>query len=89
MPTPRRHAETDLGIFPYEINYRSAESFRYAREIVKPAGTIDRVLPWCKTELVGTWRWQMVEMSGDHRPGRYVFYFDDARDYTAFMLKWG
>jgi hypothetical protein len=31
----------------------------------------------------------MVEMSGDHRPGRYVFYFDEPKDYTAFMLKWG
>jgi len=89
MPTPRINTTTDLDVFLHEIDYRSAESFRFAREIHKPSGTIDRILTWCKTELVGVWRWQMVEMSGDHRPGRYVFYFDDARDYTAFMLKWG
>lgn len=86
MPITR---DPDLDQFLHRIDYRSAESFRLAREISKPAGMIDRILVWCKTEMVGVWRWQMVEMSGDHRPGRYIFYFDDDRDYTAFVLKWG
>lgn len=70
------------------INSREKESFPYAREISKPFGQIDVILAWCKTELVDDWRWQMVEMSNDLRPGRYIFYFDSERDYFAFTLYW-
>ena len=67
---------------------RSAESFDHACEIVKVYGVIEQVLAWCKSEMTEDWRWQMVEMSSDRRPGRYIFYFDSERDYLAFMLKW-
>jgi len=70
------------------IDSRSRESFRYAREITKPFGELDRVIDWCKTELVGDWRWQLVDVSSDRRPGRYVFYFDSERDFFAFTLQW-
>ena len=60
----------------------------YAKEIKKPFGELDRVLAWAKSELIGTWRWQLVEVSTDQRPGRYIFYFDDERDYFAFTLYW-
>ena len=70
----------------YQI--RDKESFAYAKEISKPFGGIDRVISWCKTELTGDWRWQLVEMSSDIRPGRYIFYMDTARDACAFALKW-
>jgi hypothetical protein len=70
------------------IDSRSRESFRYAREITKPFGELDRVIDWCKTEMVGDWRWQLVDVSSDQRPGRYIFYFDSERDYFAFTLYW-
>ena len=68
---------------------RPGDSFRYAREILKPYGELDRVLAWCKTELIDEWRWQLIDGSSDHRPGRYIFYFDSDRDCCAFALKWG
>ena len=68
---------------------RSKDSFAYAQGIEKPYGSLGDVLDWCKSELTGDWRWQMVEMSATDRPGRYIFYFDDSRDCFAFALKWG
>lgn len=76
-----------LKSFPeYEI--RDKDSFQYAREIAKPFGQIDGILEWCKSELQDDWRWQLVEMSNDCRPGRYIFYFDSERDFFAFTLYW-
>jgi len=70
------------------IDSRNRESFPYSREIAKPFGKLDHVLDWCKTELVGDWRWQLVDVSSDSRPGRYIFYFDLERDFFAFTLQW-
>jgi len=67
---------------------RLGESFDYAREIARPFGQIDRVIEWCKTELTGDWRWQVVTSSSDRAPGRYIFYFDSDRDAAAFALFW-
>jgi hypothetical protein len=67
---------------------RSGDSFSFAREINKPFGELDRVLAWCKTELLDEWRWQLIDVSTDKRPGRYIFYFDSERDYFAFTLYW-
>ena len=72
---------------PFEI--RLGDSFNYAREINKPYGELDRILAWCKTELTkNSWRWQLVEASTDQRPGRYIFFFTEERDYFAFTLYW-
>ena len=70
------------------IDSRNRESFLYSREIAKPFGELDRVIDWCKTEMVGDWRWQLVDVSSDRRPGRYIFYFDSERDFFAFTLQW-
>ena len=70
------------------INYREGASFPYQHEITKPFGGLDEILAWCQTELTGEWRWQLIEVSSDTRPGRYVFYFDTERDGVAFMLQW-
>ena len=51
-------------------------------------GEIERVLDWCKSEVSHDWRWQLVDVSSDIRPGRYIFYFDSERDYLAFTMKW-
>jgi hypothetical protein len=68
--------------------FREKTSFAHATEIIKPFGVLESVLDWCKSELMDDWRWQLVEMSSDIKPGRYIFYFDDERDYLAFVLKW-
>jgi hypothetical protein len=68
---------------------RDAVSFPHASEIVKPFGMLEQVLDWCKSELIGEWRWSLVEVSSDKRPGRYIFYFDSEQDYLVFLLKWG
>ena len=70
------------------IDSRNQESFLYSREIAKPFGELDRVIDWCKTEMVGEWRWQLVDVSSDRRPGRYIFYFVSERDCFAFTLQW-
>jgi hypothetical protein len=49
---------------------------------------IETVLNWSKSELRGEWRWQLIEISSDIKPGRYCFFFDDERDYLAFVMKW-
>ena len=67
---------------------RLGESFNHAQEIARPFGQIDRIIEWCKTELVGDWRWQVVTTSSDRAPGRYIFYFDSDRDAAAFALFW-
>jgi hypothetical protein len=70
------------------INYRESASFAYRHELTKPFGTLDTVLDWCKDQLTGDWRWQLIDVSTDQRPGRYVFYFDSERDCVAFVLHW-
>lgn len=67
---------------------RDRASFNHAQEISKAFGEVEHVLDWCKSELVNEWRWQLVDVSSDRRPGRYIFYFDDERDYLAFVMKW-
>jgi hypothetical protein len=67
---------------------RDRTSFAYAQSIEKPYGSLDLVLEWCKSELRHDWRWQMIEMAGTERPGRYIFYFDSDKDCMAFSLKW-
>ena len=47
---------------------RLGESFSHAQEIARPFGQIDRIIEWCKTELVGDWRWQVVTTSSDRAP---------------------
>lgn len=74
--------------FPPVEWMRDRSSFNHAQEIIKPFGVIESVLDWCKSEMVGDWRWQLIEMSSDIRPGRYCFFFDDERDYLAFVMKW-
>lgn len=81
----RKHGDRKLT--PIEW-MRSRESFQHAHEIEKPFGVIETVLDWCKNELVGDWRWQLIQTSSDRKPGRYCFFFDDERDYLAFIMKW-
>lgn len=71
-----------------ENQIRSKESFNFAREVIKPWGVLEPMLAWCKSELQSDWRWQMIDMSSEKRPGRYIFYFDSERDCIAFTLKW-
>lgn len=70
------------------VDNRSKESFPYVKEITKPFGVLDRIIAWCKTEMTDDWRWELLDVSSDIRPGRYIFYFDSERDACAFALKW-
>jgi hypothetical protein len=72
---------------PFE-QYRDGTSFRFHREITRPFGDLDAILAWCKAELSGDWRWQLIDVSTDQRPGTYKFYFDSERDCVAFVLQW-
>jgi hypothetical protein len=85
MTQLKRKKNTDLPPMNWQ---RDRNSFRHAAEITKPFGVIETVLNWCKSELRGEWRWQLIEMSSDIKPGRYCFFFDDERDYLAFVMKW-
>jgi hypothetical protein len=67
---------------------REKNSFAHSKEIAKPFGSLDSIISWCKTELVAEWRWELIEVSTNQRPGRYVFYFDSERDLFAFVLHW-
>ena len=67
---------------------RDKDSFNHAQEISKEFGVLEHVLDWCKEELSAEFRWQLIEVSSDRRPGRYIFYFDSERDYLAFIMKW-
>ena len=71
-----------------QLNLRKAESFPFCQEISKPWGGLEPILCWCKQELQGEWRWELIDISSDQRPGRYKFYFDLGRDCTAFALRW-
>ena len=69
-------------------DFRDSKSFSHAIEINKPFGVLESVLDFCKSEMIAEWRWQLIDVSSDQRPGRYIFYFDSERDYLAFVLKW-
>lgn len=71
------------------FNIRDRDSFAHALDITKPWGVLEDIINWCKSECQDDWRWQLVDMSTDIRPGRYIFFFDGDKDYLAFMLKWG
>ena len=87
MPQLKRKATSARQLPPMTWE-RDRDSFNYAHEITKPFGVIESVLDWCKSELIGEFRWQLLEMSSDIKPGRYCFFFDDERDYLAFLMKW-
>lgn len=70
------------------INYRENTSFAYSREISKKFGELDCILSWCKSECRADWRWELIDVSNERRPGRYIFYFDGEQDFVAFLLQW-
>lgn len=71
-----------------ELTTRDKSTFNHAREITKSWGLLEPILEWCKMECQEEWRWQLIEMSTDTKPGRYIFYFDSERDFLGFVLKW-
>lgn len=73
---------------PVKDNHREQTSFKYVIEVNKSGHALDQMLDWCKAELIGAWRWQLLELSNIQSPGKYLFYFDDHRDTVAFTIKW-
>ena len=80
-----RLANLDNLIYDYNKNL----SFDYAKDISKPFGKLQEILDWSKSNCKPGWRWQLVDTPSDIRDGRYIFYFNDEKDYFAFCLKWG
>lgn len=72
----------------YRIKHELLDAWPYVQTVSKPWGVLEPMLEWCKSEMVSEWRWQLVDASDGHRPGRYVFYFKSGLDCTAFSLKW-
>jgi len=70
------------------VYMRDKDSFNHTQEISKEFGVLEHVLDWCKEELTADWRWQLLSVSSERQPGRYIFYFDSERDYLAFVMKW-
>lgn len=64
------------------------QGFNFATRLVKPAGVIEQILDWTKREIPTEWRWQLIETSDRTHNGEYIFYFNDERDYLAFIMKW-
>lgn len=62
--------------------------FAYAKDISKPFGKLQEILDWAKINCKPGWKWQLVDPPSDIRPGRYIFFFNNERDYFAFCLKW-
>lgn len=77
-----------MAITSVEDTIRLGHSFRHACRIQKKYGVLEDILSWCKASLTSEWRWQLVSVSSDIRPGDYIFYFDSERDYLAFVMKW-
>ena len=77
-----------MDIATAEHTIRLGDSFRHASRIQKNYGVLEDILTWCKMSLTAEWRWQLVSVSSDVRPGDYIFYFDSERDYLAFVMKW-
>ena len=65
-----------------------APHFEFTVTISKPFGALEEIIIWCKSEVTGDWRWQLLETSTDNRPGEYKFYFEQEKDCCAFSLKW-
>ena len=78
----------DIGYNQHVYPNRQKDSFAYSCEVSKPQGIIDDILDWAKKELNFEWRWNLVSTSTDRMPGKYIFYFDNERDYLAFIMKW-
>jgi len=78
----------NLNTLDDEFTARPGDSFNHAVEIRKPYGVLDTVVDWCKQNLQDEWRWQLVQSSSSSFHGRYIFYFDDEKDYCVFLLKW-
>lgn len=67
---------------------RDQDSFDHACRIQKDYGVLEQILSWSKESLADEWRWQLITVSSNDRPGEYIFYFDSERDYLAFVMKW-
>ena len=61
---------------------------QYEFQLEIRSGKLDEIISWCKNEVEGDWRWQLLETSGSTTLGRYHFYFERDKDCCAFSLKW-
>ena len=81
------HLQSNLDTLIYDRNKDAG--FNHAKDIHKPFGKLQEILDWAKDNCKPGWRWQLVDTPSDIRDGRYIFFFNDEKDYFAFCLKWG
>jgi hypothetical protein len=74
--------------YPPTVGELTESGFAFKKEIQRQMGSLDPVIEWCKNELEPSWRWDIIDMSGSNSPGRYAFYFNNEKDFLAFLLKW-
>jgi len=63
--------------------------FAHRVNVVRPFGQLQGILDWAKANCKPGWKWQLIDTPSDIRPGQYIFLFNDDKDYTNFLLKWG
>jgi len=84
-----QHQSTDTLLQSPMQYMQDKDSFDHACRIQKNYGVIEEILAWSKEALTAdSWRWQLVTVSSNDRPGEYIFYFNSERDYLAFVMKW-
>jgi hypothetical protein len=74
-----------------EYSSREATSFAYSSPVTLEFGQLEPFLAWCRTELVGEWRWEYYPrdaIGNCYNKWQYRFYFDSERDCLAVTLKW-
>ena len=68
------HIQATPGVDIQSFFGDSDASYTHACE-VSHHPQVEPIILWCKQNLDDTWRWQIVETSGNS-PGRYIFYFN-------------
>lgn len=59
--------------------------FGLSCDIAIPYGELQPVIEWCQNNVVHNWQYKVLNQAGSS-PGFYQFIFEDAKDYTNFML---
>lgn len=54
-------------------------------DIAIPYGQLQPIIEWCQNNVVHNWQYKILNEAGSS-PGFYQFIFEDAKDYTNFML---
>lgn len=57
----------------------------YQANIGLPYGSLKNIIRWCRDNCIDEWGFQEVDDLAAYSPG-YIFYFENERDYVAFLV---